>query len=79
VAATRTPGEFVAQTLGSQEQFGTIEAGKRADMVLLDANPLQDIAATRRRTGVMTRGLWYTQSDLNELMEDMAASLIGWR
>jgi imidazolonepropionase-like amidohydrolase len=79
VAATRTPGEFVAQTLGSQEQFGTIEAGKRADMVLLDANPIQDIAATRRRTGVMARGVWYTQSDLNEMMEDVAASFIGWR
>ncbi len=42
-AATRVPAEMV----GLSKELGTIEIGKRADMVILDADPLQDIGALR--------------------------------
>ncbi len=51
-AATRDTVRF----LGLQNSLGTIETGKLADLVLLDANPLQDIRNTQRITGVFTQG-----------------------
>ena len=53
-AATREPARF----LDASEEHGTIEPGKRADLVLLEANPLDDIRNTRSVAGVMLRGRW---------------------
>jgi imidazolonepropionase-like amidohydrolase len=52
VAATRN-GAIASRGL---DEFGTIEVGKSADMVLLEANPLRDISNIRRQSMVMTRG-----------------------
>ncbi len=79
VTATRASGEFVAQTLPRSEPFGTIEVGKRADLVLLDGNPLQNIENMKKRVGVMARGVWYSQRELNDILDDTAASFVGWR
>ncbi len=43
---------------GLQDEVGTIEVGKRADLVLLSANPLEDIRNTRQIAGVIHRGVW---------------------
>ncbi|HKP37552.1 MAG TPA: amidohydrolase family protein [Pyrinomonadaceae bacterium] len=51
-AATRNPAMF----FGTFDKTGTIEKGKRADVVLLEANPLEDIANTQKRAGVMLKG-----------------------
>jgi imidazolonepropionase-like amidohydrolase len=53
-AATRE----AARLLGALEEFGTVEVGKRADLVLLDANPLSNLETLRRPVGVMVRGRW---------------------
>ena len=50
--ATRNPAEF----LGALRTEGTIEVGKEADIVLLDASPLEDIASTRRVSTVVRAG-----------------------
>jgi imidazolonepropionase-like amidohydrolase len=52
VAATRTSAEFLRMT-----DAGTLEAGKRADLLVLDANPLDDITNTRKISAVYLRGL----------------------
>ena len=66
--ATRNPALF----LGTIDKTGTIEKGKRADLVLLDANPLDDIANTQKRAGVMIKGKYYLQGELNHWLDEIA-------
>ncbi len=54
----------VAVYFGTEAATGTIAAGKRADLVLLDGNPLQDIANVGRQSGVMVRGRWLDQAEI---------------
>lgn len=67
-AATRNPSMF----FGTIEKVGTIEKGKRADLVLLDANPLENIENTERRSGVMLKGAYYSQTELNRWLDETA-------
>ncbi len=46
---------------------GTIAAGRRADLLLLDADPLANVANVNRRVGVMVGGRWFTQTTLMEM------------
>ena len=59
-AATVRPAEF----FGIDNDIGTIDAGKRADLVLLDADPLSNISNTLRISGVVSKGKFYTPSEL---------------
>jgi imidazolonepropionase-like amidohydrolase len=52
---------------------GTVEAGKRADLVLLDANPLEDIANTRRIAAVIAGGHYLSRAELDARLARMAA------
>lgn len=65
-AATINAGAF----LGG-ERRGQVAAGHRADLVLLEANPFEDIAHTRRIAGVMVRGRWLARGDLDRILEDL--------
>lgn len=47
-----------ARYLESSDDFGTIEVGKRANLVLLEASPLEDIQNTRAIVGVVMNGVW---------------------
>lgn len=67
-AATRNPAEF----FGTTDKTGTIGKGKVADLVLLDANPLDDISNTEKRAGVMLKGKWYTQDEMNTWLDEIA-------
>jgi imidazolonepropionase-like amidohydrolase len=60
-AATANAGEFFTRRFHAPPS-GTITRGARADMMLLDANPLEDIRNTRRIRGVMVRGRWMPSS-----------------
>ncbi len=71
-AATRTPGEFIHAHVPGAERFGTIVAGERADLILLEKNPLQDIANLRHSVGVMVRGRWYEAEELTALVQKRA-------
>lgn len=72
-AATRNPQEF----LGTLDRVGIIGKGQRADLVLLNANPLDNIAATKDRAGVMLKGKWYPQSELDTWLDEIAPKIAG--
>jgi imidazolonepropionase-like amidohydrolase len=72
-AATKNPALF----LGTITLSGTIEKGKRADMVLLNANPLEDIGNTMNRDGVMLGGKYYPQSLLNKWLDEIAPRIVN--
>jgi imidazolonepropionase-like amidohydrolase len=52
-----------------------VEAGKRADLILLDANPLTDVRNTTRRAGVMIRGKWLPKEVIDRRLDAIARSL----
>jgi imidazolonepropionase-like amidohydrolase len=65
--ATRNPAEF----MGRLAELGTVERGKLADLVLLDANPLDDIANTRRIRAVVLAGRYLDRAALDRLLEEV--------
>jgi imidazolonepropionase-like amidohydrolase len=71
--ALATGTVHVARFLG-WEDSGTIAVGKRADLVLLDGNPLQDIGNTQRIAGVMIGGRWLDRSRIAELLRALERS-----
>ena len=68
-AATSGPAEF----LNRQQDSGTIAVGKLANLVLLKVNPLSDIRNTRQRVGVMIRGRWYLEEQLEDWLKQIRA------
>jgi len=65
--ATLNPAKF----LGRENELGTIEKGKLADMVLLDANPLDDIRNTQKIAAVIVNGRGYARADLDKMLADV--------
>jgi tetratricopeptide (TPR) repeat protein len=57
-----------ARFMGREKDLGTIESGKLADLVLLDANPLADIGNTRKINAVVFDGRLYSRSALDEML-----------
>lgn len=66
-------GTIVASTIVKQmngrDDFGTMTPGKRADLVLLQQNPLEDVANARKIRGVMAAGRWYDQKAIAEMLD----------
>jgi imidazolonepropionase-like amidohydrolase len=60
---------------GTLAQTGTVETGKRADLILLEANPLSDIRNTTRRAGVMLGGKWLPRAAIDARLDDIAGSV----
>jgi hypothetical protein len=67
-AATRTPGDFVAKYAPASARFRTVEIGKRADIVLVDTNPLDNVATLESSLCVMTAGRWYGAADIESVL-----------
>ena len=66
-AATRNPARYFQKL----EEMGTIEVKKAADLVLLNADPLEDIHNTQKIEAVILRGRYYSRKDLNATLKPM--------
>ncbi len=70
-AGTKIVGEFLSGN------FGTIEVGQRADLLLLEANPLEDVANVSKRAGVMVNGEFITEEAIQKRLKEIAAYYEG--
>ena len=68
-AATRNPASY----LGLLDSLGTVEKGKIADLVLLDANPLDEISNTQKIAGVVVRGRFLPKSSIEKMLAEIEA------
>jgi hypothetical protein len=67
--ALRCATTEAARFLGETARWGTLEVGKRGDVLLLDGNPLEDIRAVRSVQAVSVNGYYLERADLNSLLE----------
>jgi imidazolonepropionase-like amidohydrolase len=72
-AATKN-ARLSVNRMGVDDVFGEVIVGQRADLLLLKSNPLENVGATRHRLGVMSRGRWYTQAELDDLVGEVIAT-----
>ncbi|WP_140725898.1 amidohydrolase family protein [Pseudomonas sp. Hp2] len=72
--ATRVPGEFVQRHYPATRRFGVVAQGARADLLLVPANPLDDLAVLMQPQGVMADGRWYPADALKVRMDEVAES-----
>lgn len=63
---------YVRDVLKQDGAFGTVAAGNRADLVLLDANPLQSVENLKKRSGVMVRGRWVSAAEIDRGLAELA-------
>lgn len=70
--ATSAPGEFVRKHLQGQQRAGVVLPGARADLLLVNGNPLEDLSVLMQPQGVMADGRWYPAEDLHARMEEVA-------
>jgi imidazolonepropionase-like amidohydrolase len=71
-AATRNTASF----LGTDE-FGTVKTGKRADLLLLEGNPLLDVTNAQEIVGVLVRGRWHTITELHTVLDVAGRPALG--
>jgi predicted amidohydrolase YtcJ len=65
LSATRRVGEYL------HKNVGTVSVGAPADLILLDANPLEDVLNVRKQAGVMLRGRWFARSELQGILKTL--------
>ncbi len=72
LTATRNPARFLGDTLG-----GTVRVGARADLVLIDGNPLIDLTPLKRPLGIMVGGHWLDRARLDAMLVKAKGHLLG--
>ncbi|SMO61625.1 amidohydrolase family protein [Gracilimonas mengyeensis] len=68
-SGTQKVGEYFA----NEDEFGTIQKDQRADLVLVNGNPLEDLSAIQNHSGVMVQGKWYSREMINKKLEEIEA------
>jgi imidazolonepropionase-like amidohydrolase len=74
IEALQTATLNPARYLGKEKELGTVERGKLADLVLLDANPLEDIRNTQRIAAVMANGRYMDKTELQKMLSELEAA-----
>ena len=73
--ALQTATINAAKFMGKEQDFGTVQTGRVADLVLLDSNPLADLSQRPLISGVMQGGKYYSRSELQKMVGDAAAEM----
>ena len=71
VAGTRAPGEFIWRYVPRAERFGIVAGGYRADLILVNENPLRDVTTLKAPVGVMVRGRWLGAAVLRRALDSL--------
>jgi hypothetical protein len=71
--ALSTGTREAARFLGTPGDFGTVEPGRRADLILIEGDPLKDVGNLRRRAGVMVGGRWLPETGIRAGLAAIAA------
>jgi imidazolonepropionase-like amidohydrolase len=74
-SGAKNVARYASEQLKQDGRFGTVAVGNRADLVLLDANPLENIANLKKRAGVMAKGRWTSAAEIEKGLADLAARL----
>ncbi len=77
--ATTHAADFLARCVGSDLRLGRVAIDHTADLVLLDANPLEEIGNTRRIAGVVLAGRWYAAESLDAKLDSLDRHYAGLR
>lgn len=64
-----------ARALHQQDTVGTVDVGKRADLLLIEGNPLLDLSNMKLISGVMVRGQWLPKSELQSHLAKVASAI----
>jgi imidazolonepropionase-like amidohydrolase len=70
--ALRAGTSGAAEFMNAADEWGSVAVGRRADLLLLDANPLIDVTNAARRVGVMVRGRWLGEAELQQKLVAIA-------
>lgn len=71
-SGTRNVARYAKDDLGLDGSFGSVAPGNRADLILLEQNPLADARNVRNSAGVMVRGRWLPRAELERGLEEIA-------
>lgn len=72
-SGTVAVGRYVREHLGIDHDFGTVAPGQRADLLLLEGNPLEDLDHLADRAGVMVNGRWLPEAEIQEGLDALEA------
>ena len=70
-SGTKSVGEYFR----NNDAFGTVGVGRRADFILTNSSPLDDVANVADRAGVMVRGRWLSEEMIQQRLEEIAREL----
>ncbi len=67
LSGTKHVGEYFSD----KDEFGTVAAGQRADLILLKDNPLKDLSTLKDHSGVMVQGKWYSRDMIDQKLKEI--------
>lgn len=74
--ATSNPGEFIQSEARPDDRFGRLAEGYRADLLLVKADPRDDLTVLREPVGVMARGRWLSRSELDRRLAVISTRIV---
>lgn len=67
----RSGTQMVGKYFSNEDTFGLIEEGQRADLILLEGNPLEDLSYLKDHSGVMVQGRWYSRDMIDQKLTEI--------